>query len=145
MPRKGPAYPITKQWQGWVRARIEEMKAAGEVKSDREVADLAGIAKSSLSEALKDDAVQSTVMPEIHKALGWPKPLMTPPIHILRLVEYFSRLSDLEQGQQLERLRQIVSEERTRKSEILVEIRRASLPANHPRVAMGMRNKLLQQ
>jgi hypothetical protein len=112
MPRKGPAYPITPQWQGWVRDRIEEMKKTGDIKADLDIASRAGIAKSSLSGALKEGAVQSTVMPQIHKVLGWPPPLMTPPIHVLRLVEFFSRLSDFEQGQQLERLRHIVGEER---------------------------------
>lgn len=112
MPRKGPAYPITEDWQEWVRARIDEMKRIGELRSQNELALRAGISKSSLSEALAADAVQTTVMPQIHKALGWPKPLMTPPNHILRLVEYFETLSEFEQGRQLERLRQIVEEER---------------------------------
>lgn len=114
MPRKGPAYPITEEWQGWVRRRIEEMKQSGEIKSQNELAARAGISKSSLSEALAEDAVQSTVMPEIHKALGWPPPLLAPPVYVLRLVEYFTRLGEFEQGQWLERLRTIVDEERAR-------------------------------
>jgi hypothetical protein len=44
MPRKGPAYGITKDWQDLVRDRIEKMKEAGEVKSQNEIAALAGIA-----------------------------------------------------------------------------------------------------
>lgn len=114
MPRKGPAYPITEDWQEWVRTRIAEMKRSGDLRSQNELAERAGIAKSSLSEALGEEAVQTTVMPEIHRALGWPPPLLTPPIYVLRLVEYFQQLSDLEQGQQLERLRHAVEQERAR-------------------------------
>jgi hypothetical protein len=112
MPRKGHAYPVTEEWQGWVRDRLEELKAAGEMDSQNDLAARAGIAKSSLSAALKAGAVWSTVMPEIHRALGWPPPLLAPPIHILRLVDVFRRLPEIEQGIQLERLRQIVSAER---------------------------------
>lgn len=114
MSREGPAYPITKDWQTWVRARIEEMKRNKEVRSQNEVAHRAGIAKSSLSEALSDEAVWTTVMPEIHKALGWPPPLMTPPIYILRLVEYFQKLPEIDQGQYLERIRQLVEKAKSR-------------------------------
>lgn len=112
MPRKGPAYPITKEWQGWVRERIEQLKEAGEVRSQNALAAKAGISNAALSEALSEEAVQTTVMPEIHKALGWPRPLLTPPIYVLHLVEYFERLPAIEQGQWLERLRSEVREER---------------------------------
>lgn len=114
MPRKGPAYAITRDWQGWVRDRIKEMKEAGEVTSQNGVAELAGIADSTLSEALQKGAVQTTVMPEIHKALGWPPPLMCPPLHVLRLVERFERLDERTQGEWLERLRSDVEKARRR-------------------------------
>lgn len=115
MPRSGPAYPITKEWQGWVRSRIEEMKKTGELRSQNELAERAGISKASLSEALTEGAVQSTVMPQIHKALGWPKPLLAPPIYVLELVESFSQLPQLEQGRILEQMRQAVQQERRRR------------------------------
>ena len=114
MPRKGPAYPITKEWQQWVRDRIEELKAEGKVRSQNDVAKKAKIAQSSLSEALAEDAVQTTVMPDIHRALGWPPPLMTPPIYVLRLVEYFEQLPEIERGQWLERMRQEVAQAKRR-------------------------------
>lgn len=124
MPRKGPAYPITEEWQGWVRTRIEEMKKAGEVRSQNELATLAGISKASLSEALAEGAVQTTVMPQIHKALGWPPPLLAPPVYLLRLVEAFEQLSDFEQGRWIEQLRQAVDEERRRRALGITPIRR---------------------
>lgn len=115
MPREGPAYPITSDWQKWVRDRIEEMKRNKEVRSQNEVAAKAGIAKSSLSEALSEEAVWTTVMPEIHKALGWPPPLMTPPVYILQLVQYFMQLPEIEQGQWLERFKQAVERAKARR------------------------------
>ena len=98
-----------------MRTRIEEMKAAGEIRSQNELAAKAGISKSSLSEALSDDAVQSTVMPQIHKALGWPKPLMAPPVVVLRLVEYFDQLSEFRKGEWLERFKRAAEEERKKR------------------------------
>jgi hypothetical protein len=115
MPRKGPAYPITPEWQGRVRDRIDAMIDAKEVESQNEVARNAGIAQSSLSGALKKGAVQSTVMREIHKALGWPPPLMCPPVYVLQLVEYFQRLSELDQGRWLERMRNEVESARSKR------------------------------
>lgn len=114
MPRSGPAYAITANWQQWVRDRIDEMKKLGEVRSQNAVAKRAGIAPSSLSEALGEDAVQTTVMPEIHKALGWPPPLLCPPIHVLRLVERFEKLDDRTQGEWLERLRNEIAQAKRR-------------------------------
>jgi lambda repressor-like predicted transcriptional regulator len=116
MPRKGPAYPITEDWQDWVRARIKELKKAGEARSQNEIAEMAGIAKSSLSEALSKSAVQTTVMPEIHKALGWPPPLLCPPLYILALVQLFEQLDERTQGEWLERLRQDVEKAKRRQS-----------------------------
>jgi transcriptional regulator with XRE-family HTH domain len=74
MPRKGPAYPISKEWQDEVRARISEMGI-----KQNELARRAGIAISSLSEALKDGAVQTTVMKEINEAVGLPPPVAFTP------------------------------------------------------------------
>lgn len=115
MPRKGPAYPITEDWQGWLRNRIEEMKKSGDIKSDAGFAKRAKISKAALSEALKKGAVQTTVMPEIHKACGWPEPLKAPPIYVLRLVEYFMKMPELQQGEWLERLRNEVAHERMKR------------------------------
>lgn len=114
MPRKGPAYPFTEDWQGWVRDRIEQMIRDGEIPSQNAFAKKAGISKASLSEALKPGAKQTAYMPEIHKALGWPMPLRSPPNHVIRLVEFFTELPELEQGRWLEKIRQEVEEERAR-------------------------------
>lgn len=115
MPREGPAYPITPEWQTWVRERIAQMKASGDLRSQNELAERVGIAKSSLSEALAKGAVQTTVMPQIHKALGWPAPLMTPPTYVLELVAAFTALPPMEQGRWLEQLRQAVARARTKR------------------------------
>lgn len=93
---------------------MDKMIEDGEATSDAEIARLAGIGKSTLSEALKKGAVQTAVMPEIHKALGWPPPLMTPPIHVLELVQFFERLGALDQGRWLERLRSEVASAKSR-------------------------------
>lgn len=81
--RKGPAYPISAQWQREVRAAIDTLiddAGRDDVTSDKTFADTAGIGKGTLSEALKKGAIQTQVMPEINMALGWPKPhlLCTP-------------------------------------------------------------------
>ena len=104
MSRSGPAYPVTPEWQQWVRDRIAELGLR-----DAEVARRAGIAKSTLSEVLSPGAVWSTVMPEIHRALEWPPPLMAPPIYVLHVVEAFMRLPERVQGEFLERMRQAVA------------------------------------
>jgi hypothetical protein len=54
-------------------------------------------------------------MPQIHKALGWPPPLMCPPIHVLQLVENFQRLSDMDRGRWLERMRNEVETLRSKR------------------------------
>jgi hypothetical protein len=107
MPRKGPAYPITPEWQGWVADRLKELhwKPADLVRES-------GVSKASISKVLNPGAVQTTVMREIHKALKWPPPLMTPPIYILELVDTFQNLSDLEQGRWLERFRNAADAEK---------------------------------
>ena len=105
MPRKGHAYPVTEEWQGWVRGRIKELEDAGEIDGQNGLARKAGISKSSLSTTLKKGAKWSTVMPELHKALGWPAPLRCPPIHVLQLVDAFLRMPEIQQGIELERLR----------------------------------------
>lgn len=84
MPKKGPAYPISSDWRLQVRDAIDGLikdPDRDEIVSDATFAKRAArIAKSSLSEALKPTSVQSTVMPQINAALGWPAPrvLSTP-------------------------------------------------------------------
>lgn len=84
MPKEGPAYPISDEWRRQVREAIDKLIEDPEredVVSDATFAKHAArIAKSSLSAALGPDSVQSTVMPQINAALGWPAPrvLSTP-------------------------------------------------------------------
>ena len=69
MPRKGPAYPIDNEWRERVEEAISSMKI-----SHAELARRAHVSKASLSEALSKNSTQSTLVPAIHKALGWPAP-----------------------------------------------------------------------
>lgn len=69
VPRKGPAYPIDNEWRQRVEAAIDSMRI-----SHAEFARQAKISKASLSEALSSSSKQSTLVPAIHKALGWPPP-----------------------------------------------------------------------
>lgn len=82
MPKEGPAYPITDEWRRQVGEAIQDLidDPNSEITSKATFATSAGIAKSSLTAALKDDSIQSTVMPDINAALGWPAPrvLSTP-------------------------------------------------------------------
>ncbi len=114
MPREGPAYPITPEWKARVRAAIDDLINSGEFKSDAEFAKSAGFARSTLSETLSKGSVQSTIMPQIHKALKWPEPLKSPPNQVLELVHAFTKLPDLERGKLLERLEQLVVDARQR-------------------------------
>lgn len=103
--RKGPAYPISKEWRTQVREAIDDIinDDGSEITSDAKFANHAGIAKSSLSEALLPTSVQSVVMPEINAALGWraPRLLSTPDeLEVWAVVE---ALSDLELGRFLGR------------------------------------------
>lgn len=69
MPRKGQAFPIDDNWRGQVRSAIAER-----FKSEAAFARHARISKASLSEALSPGSKQSTLVPAIHRALGWPAP-----------------------------------------------------------------------
>jgi transcriptional regulator with XRE-family HTH domain len=100
-PRKGqPAYAISDDWQDRVRDRIAEMGI-----SQNELARRAHISKSALSEALMSGAVETTVMPEIHKALGWPMPQIVLHPDRLELLALYEEMSEFDKGASLERLR----------------------------------------
>ncbi len=107
MPRKGPAYAITPQWQRDVLDRIEEMEI-----SQNELARRAKISKASLSEALAAEAVQTTVMPAIHKALGWPEPPLAMTRDALEMMKLYSEMSERDQGEMLGRARAVVEQQR---------------------------------
>ena len=104
MPRKGPAYPILPGWRDAVLARIDELEI-----SQNQLARDAGISKSSLSEALDEAAVQTTVMPQIHKALGWKEPPTTFAPDHFEASALYAALSDFDRGDMLAQLRAKVS------------------------------------
>ncbi len=84
MPRKGPAFPTSKEWKEQVSAAIKALTKDPDsgITSDAAFARKAKISKSALSEALSDDPSrkQTPMMPDINAALGWPAPrvLSTP-------------------------------------------------------------------
>ncbi len=112
---KGPAYPVTPEWKEWVRSRIAELKRQKEIRGQNDLARRAGIGMSTISEALADEAVGTAKMPEIHRALGWPPPLLCPPIYILEMADHFEKLSDIRKGEWLEKLRHAAAEERAKR------------------------------
>lgn len=114
MPRRGPAYPIDAAWKRAARARIAELIERGDLDSQNDLARRAGVSKSSLSETFAADSVQSTVLPQLHRALGWPPPLLCPPTYVLELVELFVALPERQQGEWIERIRQAVADARRR-------------------------------
>ena len=110
MPKRGPAIPVSPAWKKRVLDRIEEMGI-----SQNALARKAGISKSALSETLADESKQTTVMAEIHKALGWdPPPTMTK--DSLELMSIVEQLPERDQGEILgqarERLRRLKSRAR---------------------------------
>jgi hypothetical protein len=110
MPTEGRAYPITPEWKEWVRERLDELGI-----NQSELGRRISKGRSVISEMLGEDSVQSPLVPDVHKALGWPPPLLTPPIHILQMVDVFQRLDPLTQGQWMERMRHAVQDERTKR------------------------------
>lgn len=101
MPRKGSAYPIDDDWRRRVTDRIKEMEI-----SQNELARLAKVSKASLSEALSKTSKQSTCVPAIHRALGWPPPM---PLVIApdaaELLFLYDALSDFARGELIAELR----------------------------------------
>lgn len=68
MPRRGPAYPVTPEWKEQVKARLKELGL-----NQMLLAKKIRCAPSSLNEIL-GDGLQSSLVPKIHAALGWPPP-----------------------------------------------------------------------
>lgn len=89
-----------------MRATIDAMIERHEIKSDAALAKKAGIVRATLNEALLPDSVQSTVMPQINKALGWPTPVVLSTPDDLEIWAMFDGLDDFELGKALERARE---------------------------------------
>jgi hypothetical protein len=104
--KKGPAYPVSPEWQREVRAGIDgliEDESRDDITSDATFARKAGIGKSTLTESLKPGAIQSVVMPEINKALGWPAPRLLSTPDELELWAAVETLDEREVGRLLGR------------------------------------------
>jgi lambda repressor-like predicted transcriptional regulator len=107
MPKKGPAIPIPSGWKERVIARIDELGI-----SQNELARRAKIAKSSLSAALADGSVQTTVMAQIHKVLGWdPPPTQFSP-DAMELVALYEQMPEHDRGELIGRARERVRQAR---------------------------------
>ena len=100
MPRKGPAYAISKEWRALVLTRIKEMNI-----SQNELARRAKISKAAISEALDEESIQTTVMPQIHRALGWHVPPLTLSPDQLELLALYDQMLERDQGAMVERAR----------------------------------------
>lgn len=89
------------------------MTRIGELKiSQNELARRAHISKSALSEALAPDSVQTTVMREIHKALGWEPPPTGFSPDALEALSLYDQMPDREQGEILAEMRARVEKAR---------------------------------
>lgn len=75
-----------------------------------ELARRAKVSKTSITDALATDAKQTTVMPQIHKALGWEPPPTTFSPDQFEALALYSDLSDFDRGEMLEKLRQKVEQ-----------------------------------
>lgn len=100
MPRKGPAYPISPQWRARVLGEMTHLKI-----SQNELARRAKISKAAMSEALDAESVQTTVMPAIHKALGWPVPPVDFSPDSIEILAMYDSLDERGKGALMERLR----------------------------------------
>jgi transcriptional regulator with XRE-family HTH domain len=69
MPREGIQYWIDDDWRGRVRSRLDE-KGWKQADLSRE----SGCAPSLITELLNGTRNQTTFLPEIHDALGFPPP-----------------------------------------------------------------------
>jgi lambda repressor-like predicted transcriptional regulator len=111
VPRKGPAYPIDKEWRDRVNAEL-----ATRGWSRAELARQAGCSRTSITEALDTGSTQSTLVPSIHKALSWDPPMMpllSPDAE--EIVGIMARLDPQQRGRLLERARVLEEERRGKK------------------------------
>lgn len=92
-----------------MRSRIDEMGI-----SQNELARRAGISIASMSDALKDGAVQTTVMREINKVVGMPAPPSAFTPDNLELNYLWDNMSERDRGALIERARQSVTAKRKR-------------------------------
>jgi hypothetical protein len=88
----------------------------GKPLTDAAFARLAKISKPALSEALASESVQTTVMPDIHKALGWRPPRLVLAPDQLELLAQWDAMDDFERGAQLERARSAAQRVHNRRS-----------------------------
>jgi transcriptional regulator with XRE-family HTH domain len=75
VPRKtsrpeGSAYPITRQWQEAIRARMAELDW-----SQYDLAKAVGCSQPAIAWLMRPQTKQSALVPKIHKALGLTKPV----------------------------------------------------------------------
>lgn len=110
MPRKGHQYPIDSDWKRQVRERMLELGI-----SQNELARRAKISKTSLSQALNTESLQTAYLPEIHKALGWRVPPLVLSQDAIEMLALYDSLDEFDRGVNIERLRAKVDETRKKK------------------------------
>jgi hypothetical protein len=116
MPRTGGAYIITDEWRRKVRAAIDALlDDNGKPLSDAKFAKRARISPAALSEALSPGSTQTTIMREIHEALGWEEPRLVIAPDTLEALAQWDALGEFARGAMLEKLRAEAAKETARR------------------------------
>lgn len=109
MPRKGTAYPIDDEW----RRRVEQRMAELAIPSRAELARRVKCSRAAITELFDEEQRQSTLVPDVHKALGWPPPS---PLFLAQdaqeLLALYNELSDFDRGEHIGGLRAKVAQKR---------------------------------
>jgi hypothetical protein len=108
MPKEGPAYTITPEWQERVRVRMVELKITkknGEP-NFAELTRRVGCGRTAMWQMMQPGAVETGWMPEVHKVLKWDPPVNSNDQFEAELIAAFRRLPDVDKGRELERMRQ---------------------------------------
>jgi hypothetical protein len=95
MPRKGQAFPVDDPWRRRVLVHLDEHERSKAWLSK----EIGAPSRSLVNELLELDPSkkrvhQSTFVPEIHKALGWPPPSMASAPDVVSEIVYLYELLD---------------------------------------------------
>lgn len=95
-PRRGPGYPVKPAWQEDVKARLVKIGM-----TEKDLGKKVRCAQSTIHDTLNNpDAKYSSLIPEIHAAIGWdppPDPQESPPLpsaDAIEMAHMFDRLPE---------------------------------------------------
>lgn len=104
MPRKGASFPITDEWRAAVARELRVRKMR-----QQDLANAIGCSQPTLSHLLSGVATSSSLVPQIHKALGWAPPRADVPSgDVGELLKIWDRLTELDRARLLERARTLL-------------------------------------